>query len=128
MQIIPGGCLCGAVRYEAAGQPYNLTHCHCADCRRSSGAAFVTWSSFRRTEFRFTHGEARVLLWAGRVRTFCPTCGTPLTFLAAPDADEIDVTVCSFDHPETVSPADHAWIEDRLSWIRLADELPAYGQ
>src|SRR5687767_12371984 len=92
--MIQGGCLCGAVRYEAAGQPYNITHCHCTDCRRSSGAAFVT----------------------------------PLTFLSAPDADEVDVTVCSFDHPEIVSPADHTWVDDRLPWIRLGDELPAYGQ
>lgn len=45
-----GGCLCGAVRYEATGRPHNVTHCHCADCRRSSGAAFVRWASFRRGE------------------------------------------------------------------------------
>src|SRR3954468_24553739 len=127
-QTIEGGCLCGAVRYEATGQPRNVTHCHCTDCRRSGGAAFVTWASFWRREFRFTKGEARVFLWAGRVRSFCRACGTPLTFMTGLNADEVDVTVCSFDHPETISPADHTWVEDRLSWIRLADELPAYGQ
>jgi hypothetical protein len=128
IQTIQGGCLCGAVRYEATGQPCNITHCHCTDCRRSSGAAFVTWASFRRTEFRFTRGEARVLLWAGRVRSFCAACGTPLTFMLDPEAEEIDVTVCSFDHPEMVSPTDHTWVEDRLPWIRLGDDLPTYGQ
>jgi len=124
--MIQGGCLCGAVRYEASGQHYNVTHCHCADCRRSSGAAFVTWASFRRAEFRFTQGEPRVLPWAGRLRSFCAMCGTPLTFMTAPDADEIDVTVCTFDHPVAVSPADHTWVEDRLPWIRLADDLPVH--
>lgn len=125
---IPGGCLCGEVRYEATGEPYNITHCHCTDCRRSSGAAFVTWASFRRTSFRFTKGEPRVVLWAGRLRSFCSACGTPLTFMATPQTDEIDVTVCSFDHPDRVSPADHTWVDDRLPWIRLADELPTYAQ
>jgi hypothetical protein len=48
--------------------------------------------------------------------------------MAEPDADEVDVTVCSFDHPESVSPSDHTWVEDRLPWIRLADDLPTYGQ
>ena len=128
VNIIHGGCLCGAVRYEAAGQPYNITHCHCVDCRRSSGAAFVTWASFRRTDFSFAHGEPRTLAWAGRLRSFCATCGTPLTFMTAPNADEVDVTVCTFDNSEAISPADHTWTEDRLPWVRLADNLPVYNQ
>lgn len=126
--IIHGGCLCGAVRYEATGQPYNVTHCHCLDCRRSSGAAFVTWASFRRNEFRFTRGEPRVLAWADRLRAFCSACGTPLTFMTSPNAEEVDVTVCTLDRPETISPADHTWTEDRIPWIRLGDDLPMYRQ
>lgn len=128
--IIAGGCLCGAVRYEASAQPYNITHCHCSDCRRSSGAAFVTWASFPRSSFRFTNPmvTAREVAWAGRLRSFCPRCGTPLTFLAGADAAEVDVTVCSFDDPCAVTPADHTWTNDQLPWIRLADLLPAYGK
>ena len=127
-QTIQGGCLCGAVRYEATGKPYDVTHCHCTDCRRSNGAAFVTWASFRRADFRFTWGEPRVVPWAGRLRSFCAACGTPLTFLTEPQANEVDVTVCTFDHPEAIAPADHTWTDDRLPWIRLADGLPAYRQ
>src|SRR5262245_40709583 len=103
---IRGGCLCGAVRYEATGRPFNITHCHCSDCRRSAAAPFVTWASFTRTSFRFTTGQPRELQWAGRVRSFCPQCGTPLTFMMAPDAEEVDVTVCSFDNPAIVTPID----------------------
>jgi hypothetical protein len=126
--VIVGGCLCGFVRYEATTQPYNITHCHCSDCRRSSGAPFVTWASFRRVGFRFTCGQPRELPWAGRLRTFCPHCGTPLTFLSGADADEVDVTVCSFDQPAAVTPEDHTWVEDRLPWIRPVEDLPSYGQ
>jgi hypothetical protein len=121
-----GGCLCGALRYEATGAPYNVSHCHCIDCRRTSGAPFVTWASFRRSEFRFTKGQPRDVSWAGRIRFFCAACGTPLTFMTEPDADEIDVTVSTFDRPDAVSPADHIWVEDRLPWIQLADGLPEY--
>jgi hypothetical protein len=126
--VIHGGCLCGAVRYEADGQPYNITQCHCLDCRRSSGAPFVTWASFHRGDFRFTTGQPRELKWAGRLRSFCPQCGTPLTFFSEPGTDEVDVTVCSFDQPATVTPHDHTWVEDRLPWIHLADNLPAFAQ
>src|SRR5438309_8313720 len=99
---IAGGCLCGSIRYEATGQPYNTAHCHCLDCRRSSGAPFVTWASFRRKDFRFVKGQPREIEWARRRRSFCPQCGTPLTFISGPD--EVDVTVCSFDDPARVTP------------------------
>ncbi len=125
---ITGGCLCGRVRYESSGAPYNVTHCHCLDCRRSSGAAFVTWASFRRDEFRIVQGAAREMTWEGRIRGFCADCGTPLIFLADAASDEIDVTVCSLDRPEALAPSDHIWVEDRLPWIRLNDGLPIHKQ
>lgn len=126
--LIHGGCLCGAVRYTASSRPYNITHCHCADCRRASAAAFVTWASVRRQDFRFTHGEPRTFPWASRLRSFCPSCGTPLTFMSSPDSDEVDVTVCSFDTPDTILPADHTWTSDKLPWVRLADHLPEHAR
>jgi hypothetical protein len=48
--------------------------------------------------------------------------------MTEPDADEVDVTVSTFDHPEAVSPADHTWVEDQLPWIQLADGLPKHRQ
>jgi hypothetical protein len=128
VKVIRGGCLCGAVRYEATGAAYNITHCHCLDCRRSSGAPFVTWASFTRGNFRFIKGQPRELRWAGRVRSFCPDCGTALTFMSGPDTQDVDVTVCSLDEPQAVKPADHIWVEDRLPWIHLADGLPTHGR
>ena len=126
--VTAGGCLCGAVRYEGRGEPYHIAHCHCADCRRSCGAAFVTWASFRRENFRVTQGEPREIEFGGRLRGFCPQCGTSLTFLSSPETDEVDVTVSSFDHPERVSPADHIWTDDQLPWIGLADGLPTHAR
>lgn len=127
-EIHHGGRLCGEVRYEAVGAGYNVSHCHCVDCRRSSGAPFVTWVSFRREDFIFTKGEAREIAWAGRVRRFCGACGTPLIFMAGKDAVEVDVTVCSLDEPTRMTPTDHTWVEDRLPWITLADGIPSYAQ
>lgn len=121
-----GGCLCGAIRYEGRGEPYHITHCHCADCRRSAGAAFVTWCSFRKKDFHLHQGELREIDFAGRLRGFCPDCGTTLTFRSSPEADEWDVTVGSLDEPTAVSPTDHTWTEDRLPWIELADGLTTF--
>jgi hypothetical protein len=127
-RIIHGGCLCGAIRYEGTGEPSNVTHCHCEDCRKSAGAPFTTWASFARDDFQFTKGKPIEIEWARRVRSFCGKCGSALTFMSGPDVDEIDVTVATFDHPEIVSPGDHIWTADRISWVKLADNLPQHAR
>ncbi len=40
---VTGGCMCGAVRYEAIGELLGVGHCHCASCRRHTGAPVVTF-------------------------------------------------------------------------------------
>ena len=40
---ITSGCMCGAVRYEAVGEPMTVAYCHCASCRRHTGAPVVAF-------------------------------------------------------------------------------------
>ena len=51
-----GGCLCGAVRYRATAAPLRAVSCHCAMCRRASGAAFLTFVHFPKEAFAWTEG------------------------------------------------------------------------
>nr|WP_280940005.1 GFA family protein [Methylobacterium sp. ZNC0032] len=39
-----GGCNCGAVRYQAAGNPTRAGLCHCQTCRRETGSAFMAFA------------------------------------------------------------------------------------
>jgi hypothetical protein len=126
--LLEGGCLCGEVRYRATGTPYDVTHCHCTQCRGASGAAFVTWFSIPSRGFALVHG---VPAWFSSspqaVRTFCTRCGTPLTFQLHASPEEIDVTVCSLDDPDRIVPQDHTFVRSRLQCIALADGLPQYA-
>jgi hypothetical protein len=60
------------------------------------------------------------------MRSFCPRCGTQLTFEHADFLDEIDVTTCSLDKPEGAPPKDHTYTSNKLTWIELDDSLPKY--
>jgi hypothetical protein len=126
-RIYQGGCFCGALRYRAAGPAGEISHCHCADCRRASGAAFVTWASFALAGFAFTEGSPGEYHHQGRLRTFCRGCGTSIGFWEA-GLPEIDVTLASFDAPELLAPTDHLWTEDQLPWVQLADGLPRHAR
>ena len=122
-----GGCFCGSVRYRCEADPDSVTHCHCLHCRRTSGAAFVTWAEFSRGVFRFTMGEPATLSSRqGVLRSFCASCGTPLTYSNATTPDRIDVTACSLDDPLSLTPQDHVYHSRKLPWIHLSDRLPVY--
>ena len=41
MSELTGGCACGAVRYRLGSGPMFVNCCHCSDCQRQVGSAFV---------------------------------------------------------------------------------------
>jgi hypothetical protein len=124
-----GGCLCGRVRYRATGTPAQPSHCHCELCRRASGAAFVSWATFRAEDFAFVAGTPkRYDSSAIAYRQFCPDCGTQLTFHAHRSPDGVDVTLASLDRPDAIVPRDHIWTSRQIAWIRLADGLPRFAE
>jgi hypothetical protein len=123
--MLTGGCFCGAVRYEAAAAPFHETICHCADCRRSVGAANVAWFSVPRPRFRFISGTPTVFRSSPAVlRRFCGTCGTTLTYEADAAPGDIDVTTASLDAPDRAPPRDHTRADGRLGWDVICDGLP----
>ncbi len=126
--MIAGGCLCGAVRYRIAAPPRFTSYCHCGDCRKASGAPVVVWTFFPAGSLTWIRGVPRTLVFAARERTFCPDCGTPLTFFDPTIPGEFEVTTCSLDDPDSMPPMDHNWLEDRLSWFETADSLPRHAR
>jgi len=126
-EAIEGGCLCGAVRYRTLGNRCEATHCHCQTCRKSSTAPFVSWVTFTVAAFAFIKGKPLEYASSSRVvRSFCGRCGTPLTYCHDSRPDLIDVTVCSLDQPDLITPLDHIWTQYQLGFIKLADDLPRY--
>jgi hypothetical protein len=125
--MLTGGCFCGRVRYETADRPFNQTNCHCAICRRTTGAPYVAWFSVRRSGLKLS-GEPKRFRSSGKAtRSFCPDCGAQITF-ELDGADEIDITTASLDEPNRVPPVDHTRTSSRLAWVKLADGLPQFRE
>ena len=126
---LAGGCLCGALRYEVTGDAANPCFCHCASCRRASGAPMVPWATFAREALRITRGRLHEYRSSGEVwRGFCAHCGTSLTYRHEARAREIDVTLATLDDPTAIAPRMHVWVKDRLPWVTIADGLPQFPE
>jgi hypothetical protein len=121
-----GGCLCGGTRYVLRTAPSAGGDCHCIDCRRSTGAPYVTWGSVSRKDLRFTKGEPRKVSYAGRIRGFAACCGTHLFIEDNADSETIDVTIASLDDPTPFAPNKAIFVEDKLPWVALNASIPSY--
>ncbi|MCR9221502.1 MAG: GFA family protein [Alphaproteobacteria bacterium] len=125
-----GGCLCGAVRYEAHGPPLATLYCHCTSCRKHTGAAAVALVGYRRDRVRYTKGAPAVYASSPGVgRAFCADCGTPLTW-EGDGEDEgplIEFLVGTMDAPERFAPARHIHYGERLAWFDTTDRLPRHA-
>jgi hypothetical protein len=65
---------------------------------------------------------------ASAIRTFCPDCGTALTFHLDAAPDLVDVTVASLDAPHLVVPRQHIWMRSALPWMRCDDDLARHDE
>jgi len=125
--VLEGGCLCGTVRYRATGRPLGSAICHCRSCQRASGAPSVAWLTFRSAELSFPAQAPRSHVSSpGVTRSFCDRCGTPLTYRSDKWPDTVDVTTASLDAAAEFPPAKEIWLEHRLPWEPLSDDLPHY--
>ena len=125
--IHEGGCLCGALRFEARGKPLWVAHCHCRSCRRNTGSAFATFVGYGETQFRVIEGALHTYASSpGVARSFCGTCGTPLSYAAERHPGEIHLYVSTLDRPEVFEPGAHVHVGEQLPWLHLDDGLPRF--
>jgi hypothetical protein len=123
-----GGCQCGAVRYRAEGEPLLAAICHCSMCRRAHAAPAVAWAMYRQSQVTFLAQPATYASSADAQRGFCARCGTQVCFTATFLPDLIDLTIGSFDAPESLRPTLHYWDSKRLPWLEIADGLPRHPE
>jgi hypothetical protein len=121
-----GGCACGALRYELTAEPLIVHACHCRDCQRITGGAFVINLWMKKSDVRLTQGAPeRHELSGGSGRPhvvyFCKTCGVYVwsDYTGAPSS--WFVRAGALDQPHAYSPDIHIFTRSKVPWL----ELPA---
>lgn len=117
-----GGCLCGAVRWEADGEPTPVTYCHCSKCRRWHGHVGA-YTGVPREGFRLV--ADRALGWFQLnptvKRGFCRECGSSLFW---DEGGEARISICagSFDAPSGLRSKAHIYVASKGDYYELPED------
>ena len=124
-RIETGACFCGAIAAEMHGEPFWICYDHDDDCRRAIGSPLNMWVGYRPNQFRATRGTPKSFSRTkGVVRTFCPECGTSISYSDKGLSNELYLTIGFLDNPERFQPQAHAYWRMKLPWVSFADDLP----
>jgi len=127
-----GGCLCGAVRYEARGEPNLSGHCYCADCRKASGSGFIPFMGFSADTVTFT-GEtlqyrSKSVRGSDAVRNSCSKCGG-LVFGGEVGKDvSHTIYAGSLDDPSRFRPTIAIFALGRPNWAIIPPGLTVFDR
>jgi len=124
-----GGCMCGAVRYQAEGAPLSVIYCHCESCRKHAASPVVALAGYRQDQVTFTQGERKIFASSPGVgRAFCGDCGTPMTWEGdgGDDGARIEFLINTLDNPQDFAPTYHLHPGERIGWFETTGKLPRY--
>jgi hypothetical protein len=125
-----GGCLCGALRYEARGEPAATGHCYCGDCRRASGSGFVPFMVFPAgaLSVRGPATQSRSPSVSGRVavRNRCPVCGSLVFGGELGRSESFTVYAGSLDEPARFVPRLAIFLDGRPEWAIIPEGLECF--
>lgn len=134
---LTGKCLCGAVTYRYEGEPIVTAHCHCEDCRRTSGTGHSTHVVIKEENFTLS-GKLKGYGHPADngtivTRYFCPTCGAPIHSTNEVMPGIIMLRASSLDDLDSITPSMHVYTKRAAKWdqpdtaLACFDTIPPEG-
>jgi hypothetical protein len=130
MSAREGGCSCGAVRYRLASDPMFVHCCHCLNCQRQTGSAFVINLLVEADRVEVLSGDPEpvdVPRDDGSTQRIyrCPACQVAV-FSEYGRPEVKFVRAGTLDRPSDVEPDVHIYTKSKLPWVTLPESAPAF--
>ena len=125
-----GGCACGQVHYRLVSDPLFVHCCHCLNCQRQTGSAFVVNALIETDRVQLLQGtpvEVSVPRDDGSAQRIlrCPSCQIAVwSFYTRPQL--CFVRAGTLDAPASVAPDVHIFVRSKLPWVSLPPSVPAF--
>ena len=127
-----GGCACGAIRYRLTSEPLFVHCCHCLNCQRQTGSAFVINLLLEADRMEMSSGEPQpvdVPRDDGSPQRIyrCPSCQVAV-FSEYGWPEVRFVRGGTLDEPSAVTPDVHIYTRSKVPWVTLPDDVPAFEE
>jgi hypothetical protein len=127
-----GGCACGAVRYRLQSEPLIVHCCHCLNCQRQTGSAFVLNLIIEADRVELLAGEP-VAVDAprddgGTQQIYrCPTCQVAV-YSTYTHAGAYFIRGGTLDDPRTLVPDVHIFVRSKVDWVTIPEGARAFDE
>lgn len=130
MKELTGGCFCGATRYRLTSPPMFVHCCHCKDCQRQTGSAFVLNAIIETDRIEYSGELVPVTMKtdSGRPHDIyrCPKCQIAVWSDYGRRPLIRFVRVGTLDEPSLLPPNVHIFTRSKLPWVGLPKDVPAF--
>jgi hypothetical protein len=125
-----GGCACGEVRYRLKSEPLFVHSCHCLNCQRQTGSAFVINLLIEADRVELLSGEplpVDVPRGGGNMQRIyrCPTCQVAV-YSQYTRPEFLYVRAGTLDEPRSITPDVHIFTKSKVDWVVIPEGVPAF--
>lgn len=118
MAVHAGSCMCGRIKFEASGAPDLVAICHCAACRKHTGAPMAVYADYALHQVLFDDVAPDLYESSPEIhRGYCAACGSTLSHQSEKQPHMIHLHTGAFDDPSVFAPADEESLEAQLDWM-----------
>jgi hypothetical protein len=126
-----GSCFCGKIIFEILLPSKFVVNCHCSECRRLNGSAFVTWIGTWEDKLLVSKGKDCLVTFnypepKYASRQFCRHCGSQLFFRGSRWPGEVHVSRASIQDAVDKEIQADVFYSDKANWYK-SETLPKYG-
>ena len=125
-----GGCSCGEVRYRLSSEPLFVHCCHCLNCQRQTGSAFVINLLIEADRVELVAGDPQPVEVprddGSKQRIYrCPSCQVAV-FSEYSRPGVRFVRAGTLDRPSNVTPDVHIFTKSKVGWVTIPESTPAF--
>lgn len=126
-KTLTGKCFCGAVAYSVADEFLYAAHCHCSNCRRTTGSAFKPFAGIERAKLALTQGHDALMIYGDALGndTHCKRCGS-LLYSVLREGAFVHVAMGTLVDAPAIRPDKHIFVGSKAPWYTIADDLPQF--
>jgi hypothetical protein len=96
-------------------------------CQKAMGAPFFARALFDQQALTLD-GPAERYPTSERIeRVFCRQCGTRIGSWRS-NGTAAGIALALFDDRNAFAPTEHIWVSEKIDWVRISDELPAFSE